>query len=47
MRLDSRFIGREMLFIEFLEEEKLVDHWVKGPHHIWKDVETNRILRMW
>ncbi len=41
------FLGREKLFIEFLNEEKLVDHWIKGPHHIWKDVETGYIIRMW
>ena len=47
MAKDSRYVGREMVFVEFLEKEMLVDHWTKGPHHIWKDVATNRIVRMW
>lgn len=47
MKEDSRFIGREELWIEFVEEYMLVDHWTKGPHHIWKDVNTNKIVRMW
>ena len=40
MDKDSRFLGREKVIIEFLNEERLVDHWLKGPHNIWKDVET-------
>lgn len=47
MKEDSRFIGRERLGIEYMNVEKVVDHWTKGPHHIWKDVETGRIIRMW
>ena len=47
MREDSRFIGRELLYIEYLWQERLVDHHVKGPHHIWVDVETGFIIRMW
>jgi len=47
MEKDSRFIGRERLMIEYIWKEKLVDHWVKGPHHIWVDVETGNIIRMW
>ena len=43
----SRFIGRENLFVEFVEKTMLVDHWIQGPHHIWKDVESNQIVRMW
>jgi hypothetical protein len=42
-----RFIGREQMFIEYVEKEMIVDHWTQGPHHIWIDVDTRRILRMW
>ncbi len=44
---DSRYIGREKLGIEFLWEERVVDHWVKGPHHVWVDVLSGKIIRMW
>ena len=47
MKEDSRYIGREDLYIEYIWTTKTVDHWVKGPHHIWSDVETGYILRMW
>ena len=47
MEKDSRFIGREKLFIEYLGYERIVDHWIKGPHHIWNDVKTNKIIRLW
>ncbi len=47
MKDDSRYIGREKLGIEYLWEERIVDHWVKGPHHIWVDVLTGNIIRMW
>jgi hypothetical protein len=41
MSHNSRFIGRENMYIEFVEKMMLVDHWTQGPHHIWKDVESN------
>ena len=47
MEKDSRYIGREQLFIEYLEVVRLVDHWVKGPHHVWVDVASGHIIRMW
>merc|ERR1712054_377619 len=25
----------------------LVDHWIKGPHHLWVDVATGKFIRMW
>jgi hypothetical protein len=25
----------------------VADHWVKGPHHFWIEVETNRMVREW
>ena len=45
--MDVRFIGRENLFIEFIEKTMEVDHWTQGPHHIWLDTATRRIVRMW
>ena len=47
MKDGSRYIGREKMGIEYLWEERVVDHWVKGPHHIWVDVETGHIIRMY
>ena len=44
---DAHFVGREILGIEFLWERRLVDHWVKGPHHVWSDVVTGNVVRMW
>ena len=46
-RADVRLIGRENLFIEFLERTMEVDHWTQGPHHIWVDTATRQIVRMW
>ena len=45
--MSVRFIGRENLFIEFIEKTMEVDHWTQGPHHIWIDTSTRRIVRMW
>ena len=36
-----------MLGIEYLWEHREVDHFLKGPHHLWVDVETNQTIRMW
>merc|ERR1711924_167966 len=45
---DAQYIGRERLDVEFLwSDQTLVDHWLKGPHHVWTDVATGRIVRMW
>ena len=44
---DAVFLAREKLGIEFLWEERLVDHYVKGPHHVWSDVETGNVVRMY
>jgi len=33
----SRMLGREQIFVEYLNREMVLDHWVKGPHHVWKD----------
>merc|ERR1712146_260222 len=44
---DALYLGREELGIEFLEETRTVDHYVKGPHHAWADVETGNLIRLW
>ena len=41
------FIGREYIFVEFIEQEMLLDHWVYGPHHAWVKPENGDIVRMW
>ena len=45
--LNVEFVGRENLFIEYIEKTMEVDHWSQGPHHIWIDTATRRIVRMW
>lgn len=44
---DAAYVGRERLFVEFLEKNFTVDHWVKGPHHVWADVATKQVVRLW
>jgi hypothetical protein len=44
---DAQYLGRYKKFIEFFEEERLVDHYLKGPHHLWADVETGKLIRAW
>ena len=41
------YVGREYLYVEFIDEERLVDHWIYGPHHAWTVPENGDILRMW
>ena len=36
-----------MLGIEFLWMNKTVDHWIKGPHHVWTDVATGKVIRLY
>jgi len=43
----SVYLGRERIGVEFLWEERVVDHFIKGPHHAWIDVATNRLIRGW
>lgn len=43
----SKLLGREELNIEYGIGKTIVDHWQFGPHHIWKDVNTGRIIRQW
>jgi len=47
LREESRYIGREKIMIEYLWEERVVDHWTRGPHHVWMDVETGYMIRLW
>jgi len=44
---DAEYVGREHLGIEFLWIQRDVDHWIKGPHHVWTDVATGKILRLY
>jgi len=44
---DATYLGREKLGIEFLWATHEVDHWTKGPHHFWVDVESGFLIRMW
>lgn len=44
---DALYLGRERLGIEFLWAEHEVDHYVKGPHHVWSDVATGNVIRMY
>ena len=48
---DAQYVGRELLGVEFLDNTikapLLVDHFVKGPHHVWTDVESRNIVRLW
>lgn len=40
-------IGRERITPEYLNQPVVTDHWVKGPHHFWYDVETKLMVREW
>eukprot|EP00455_Lapot_gusevi_P018531 TRINITY_DN2012_c0_g1_i6.p2 TRINITY_DN2012_c0_g1~~TRINITY_DN2012_c0_g1_i6.p2 ORF type:complete len:151 (-),score=64.02 TRINITY_DN2012_c0_g1_i6:92-544(-) len=44
---DALYLGREMLSIEYLWNNFTVDHYVKGPHHLWVDVSTGLPIRAW
>lgn len=44
---DALYVGREKLGIEYLWVELAVDHFVKGPHHVWVDVASQQIVRMY
>lgn len=41
------FLGRETLGIEFLDTEMELNHFMKGPHHLWSEVDTGIIVRMY
>jgi len=50
-------IGREEIDVEWLggsgdindytPKTFVADHWIVGPHHVWKDVESQKIVRMY
>lgn len=44
---DALYLGRERLGVEFLWTEFEVDHFNKGPHHVWTDVATGNVVRMY
>lgn len=51
---DSVLIGRELIELEWTadgeqDSHKMVvaDHWNKGPHHFWYDVQTNLMVRQY
>merc|ERR1740130_1127940 len=41
----AKLIGRERVKPEYMDHEIVADHWVKGPHHFWINVETNQMVR--
>lgn len=45
--LDADFLGRETYDVEYGVGPRLTDHYIKGPHHTWMDVETGLPLRAW
>lgn len=44
---DAKLIGREKVRPEYFDYDIVADHWVKGPHHFWIEVETNTMVREW
>ena len=44
---DAVLVGRERIGLEGLGMSVVADHWNKGPHHFWFDVQTNRMVRGW
>lgn len=51
---DAELIGREIIEVEFVPGavagswlETTADHYIKGPHHVWVDVDTGYTVRMW
>jgi len=42
-----KYIGREMLGIEYINTVQEMDHWAFGPHHLWSEPETGNVIRMW
>jgi len=44
---DAMYLGRENKYIEYIGKNFTTDHYLKGPHHIWFDVETKNAIRAW
>ena len=40
-------VGTEVLGVEHIDEQRTLDHWAYGPHHVWTVPETGSIVRMW
>ena len=43
----AKLVGRERVRPEYFTQSIVADHWVKGPHHFWVDVATNKMVREW
>merc|ERR1712087_505682 len=44
----TRMLGRERIWVEWLEVYMVLDHFVLGPHHIWTDPnDDSKIIRLW
>ena len=41
----AKLVGRESVIPEYVGHAVVADHWVKGPHHFWIEVSTNRMIR--
>ena len=29
------YMGREIIGVEYINQELELDHWAYGPHHVW------------
>lgn len=45
--LGVEWLGGNLTLQDTTSKTFVVDHWIVGPHHFWKDVETQKILRQW
>ena len=43
----AKYVGRERIKPEYYDHSIVADHWAKGPHHFWIDVQTNLMVREW
>lgn len=41
------YIGREEFVVEYDVGLKQLEHWNYGPHHVWTEVGSDKIVRMW
>lgn len=41
------YMGRELIGVEYINEDLELDHWAYGPHHVWVYPEDGRIVRMY
>ena len=40
-------VGQEKIGVEWTGEEKVLNHWAFGPHHVWADPVDGQIYRMY